>query len=57
MKWLFIPALETWAAKCVVDAGTHPYGTGSNYLSLAPTYYHSFDNGSSPAGNLRHRFL
>jgi starch-binding outer membrane protein, SusD/RagB family len=32
-----------WNNGVRVDAGTHPYGTGSNYLSLSPAYYHSFD--------------
>lgn len=32
-----------WNNGVRVDAGTHPYGSGSNYLSLTPTYYHSFD--------------
>src|SRR5690606_32936972 len=32
-----------WCHGVRVDAGTHPYGSGSNYLSLTPTYYHSFD--------------
>ncbi|RZK46868.1 MAG: RagB/SusD family nutrient uptake outer membrane protein, partial [Pedobacter sp.] len=32
-----------WCHGGRVDAGTHPYGSGSNYLSLTPTYYHSFD--------------
>ena len=32
-----------WCHGVRVDAGTHPYGSGSNYLSLTPSYYHSFD--------------
>ena len=32
-----------WNNGVRVDGGTHPYGSGSNYLSLVPTYYHSFD--------------
>jgi starch-binding outer membrane protein, SusD/RagB family len=32
-----------WNHGIRVDAGTHPYGSGSNYLSLPITYYHSFD--------------
>jgi hypothetical protein len=32
-----------WNNGVRVDAGSHPYGSGSNYLSLTPTYYHSFD--------------
>jgi starch-binding outer membrane protein, SusD/RagB family len=32
-----------WNNGIRVDAGTHPYGTGSNYLSFPLTYYHSFD--------------
>ncbi len=32
-----------WCNGVRVDAGDHPYGSGSNYLSLTPTYYHSFD--------------
>lgn len=32
-----------WCNGVRVDGGTHPYGAGSNYLSLTPTYYHSFD--------------
>lgn len=32
-----------WCNGVRVDAGTHPYGSGSNYLSLTPNYYHSFD--------------
>lgn len=33
-----------WNNGIRVDAGTHPYGTGSNYLSFPMTYYHSFDS-------------
>ncbi|WP_316814154.1 RagB/SusD family nutrient uptake outer membrane protein [Pedobacter heparinus] len=32
-----------WCNGVRVDAGTHPYGSGSNYLSFSPSYYHSFD--------------
>lgn len=32
-----------WNHGIKVAAGTHPYGTGSNYLSYTPTYYYSFD--------------
>lgn len=32
-----------WCNGVRVDGGLHPYGSGSNYLSLTPTYYHSFD--------------
>lgn len=32
-----------WNMGLRVDAGTHPYGSGSNYLSLPPSYYYSFD--------------
>lgn len=32
-----------WNNGVRVDAGTHSYGTGSNYLSFPITYYHSFD--------------
>ncbi|RKD17156.1 carbohydrate-binding protein SusD [Pelobium manganitolerans] len=32
-----------WCNGVRVDGGDHPYGAGSNYLSLTPTYYHSFD--------------
>lgn len=32
-----------WCNGVRVDGGTHPYGAGSNYLSLPPTYYYSFD--------------
>ena len=32
-----------WNNGVRVDGGTHPYGSGSNYLSLTPNYYHSFD--------------
>lgn len=33
-----------WNNGIRVDAGTHPYGSGSNYLSFPMTYYHSFDS-------------
>jgi starch-binding outer membrane protein, SusD/RagB family len=32
-----------WCNGVRVDGGTHNYGSGSNYLSLPITYYHSFD--------------
>lgn len=32
-----------WNHGIRVDAGTHLFGSGSNYLSLPITYYHSFD--------------
>ncbi len=32
-----------WNHGIRVDAGTHSFGSGSNYLSLPVTYYHSFD--------------
>jgi len=32
-----------WNHGIKVDAGSHPYGTGSAYIGLTPTYYHSFD--------------
>ena len=32
-----------WCNGVRVDAGEHPYGSGSNYLSLTPSYYYSFD--------------
>lgn len=32
-----------WCNGISVAAGTHPYGTGSNYLAFPLTYYHSFD--------------
>jgi starch-binding outer membrane protein, SusD/RagB family len=32
-----------WNNGIRVDAGTHPYGSGSNYLSFPPTYFYSFD--------------
>nr|WP_294906766.1 RagB/SusD family nutrient uptake outer membrane protein [uncultured Lacibacter sp.] len=32
-----------WNHGIRVDAGTHSYGSGSNYLSLPISYYHSFD--------------
>lgn len=32
-----------WCNGVRVDQGNHPYGSGSNYLSFPPTYYHSFD--------------
>jgi hypothetical protein len=33
-----------WCNGVAVAAGTHVYGTGSNYLSFPITYYHSFDS-------------
>lgn len=32
-----------WCNGVKVDAGSHSYGSGSNYLSLPPSYYYSFD--------------
>lgn len=32
-----------WCNGVRVDAGSHSYGSGSNYLSFPVTYYHSFD--------------
>lgn len=32
-----------WCNGMRVDGGTHQYGAGSAYLSLSPSYYHSFD--------------
>ncbi len=32
-----------WNNGVRVDAGEHPFGSGSNYLSLPPSYYYSFD--------------
>jgi len=32
-----------WCLGMRVDAGTHPYGSGSAYIGLTPSYYHSFD--------------
>lgn len=32
-----------WCNGVKVDEGDHPYGSGSNYLSLPPSYYISFD--------------
>ncbi|MGV3510329.1 MAG: RagB/SusD family nutrient uptake outer membrane protein [Sphingobacteriaceae bacterium] len=32
-----------WNNGVKVDAGEHPFGSGSNYLSLTPDYYYSFD--------------
>lgn len=32
-----------WNIGIRVDAGTHPYGSGSNYMAMPPTYYYSFD--------------
>jgi hypothetical protein len=32
-----------WNHGIRVDAGTHPYGSGSNYMAMPPTYLYSFD--------------
>ena len=32
-----------WNIGIRVDAGTHPYGSGSNYMNVPPTYFYSFD--------------
>lgn len=32
-----------WNIGIKVDGGTHPYGAGSNYMNVPPTYYYSFD--------------
>ena len=32
-----------WNIGIRVDAGTHPYGSGSNYMAIPPTYFYSFD--------------
>lgn len=32
-----------WCNGVKVDEGDHPYGSGSNYLSMQPSYYQSFD--------------
>jgi starch-binding outer membrane protein, SusD/RagB family len=32
-----------WNIGYKVDAGTHPYGTGSNYMNMPVTYFYSFD--------------
>lgn len=32
-----------WNIGIRVDAGTHPYGSGSNYMAMPPTYFYSFD--------------
>ncbi|WP_206081910.1 RagB/SusD family nutrient uptake outer membrane protein [Maribellus sediminis] len=32
-----------WNIGIRVDAGSHPYGSGSNYMAMPPTYYYSFD--------------
>ena len=32
-----------WNNGVKVDAGEHAFGSGSNYLSLTPSYYYSFD--------------
>lgn len=33
-----------WNIGIRVDAGTHPYGSGSNYMAMPPTYLYSFDH-------------
>lgn len=33
-----------WNNGVRVDGGSHPYGAGSNYLGLPPSYYYSFDS-------------
>ncbi|GJM64236.1 RagB/SusD family nutrient uptake outer membrane protein [Persicobacter diffluens] len=32
-----------WNIGIRVDAGTHPYGGGQNYMAMSPSYYYSFD--------------
>lgn len=32
-----------WNIGIRVEAGDHPYGGGSNYMNIPPTYYYSFD--------------
>lgn len=32
-----------WNIGITVQGGTHPYGAGSNYMSIPATYYYSFD--------------
>ncbi|MDW7690447.1 RagB/SusD family nutrient uptake outer membrane protein [Flammeovirgaceae bacterium SG7u.111] len=32
-----------WNIGIRVDAGNHPYGSGSNYMAMPPTYLYSFD--------------
>ncbi|MFA9389879.1 MAG: RagB/SusD family nutrient uptake outer membrane protein [Prolixibacteraceae bacterium] len=32
-----------WNIGITVNAGNHPWGNGSNYLAMTPTYYYSFD--------------
>lgn len=32
-----------WNIGIRVDAGSHPYGSGSNYMAMPPTYLYSFD--------------
>ncbi|MFZ5939803.1 MAG: RagB/SusD family nutrient uptake outer membrane protein [Bacteroidota bacterium] len=32
-----------WNIGIRVDQGTHPYGSGSNYMAMPPTYFYSFD--------------
>jgi starch-binding outer membrane protein, SusD/RagB family len=33
-----------WNCGIRVDAGTHSYGSGSNYMAMPPTYLYSFDS-------------
>jgi len=32
-----------WNIGITVVGGTHPYGSGNNYMAIPPTYYYSFD--------------
>lgn len=32
-----------WNIGIRVDGGSHPYGSGSNYMAMPPTYFYSFD--------------
>jgi hypothetical protein len=32
-----------WNIGIRVDAGSHPYGSGSNYMAMPPPYFYSFD--------------
>ncbi|OFY55293.1 MAG: carbohydrate-binding protein SusD [Bacteroidetes bacterium GWF2_49_14] len=32
-----------WNIGIRIDAGNHPYGSGSNYMAMPPTYLYSFD--------------
>lgn len=36
-----------WNIGIRVDSGSHPYGSGSNYMNVPPTYYYSFDKKDS----------